>query len=70
MLRAATIVSLTLVLGIVSMAFAQSSNLPAVLQDAEKSLKAQTDKHSVTINNSIPIAKNKTEAAIPKNADI
>ena len=36
----------------------------------KKSLKTQTDKHSLTINNSIPIAKNKTEAAIPKNADL
>lgn len=48
--------------GLFSSTFAQSDNLPSVLQDAEKSLQAQTDKPSVSIN--------KTTVSIPKNADI
>ena len=64
------VVVLILSVGLFSSTFAQSDNLPSVLQDAEKSLKAQTDKPSVSANKTLSIPKNKTTVSIPKNADI
>ena len=60
------VVVLILSVGLFSSTFAQSDNLPSVLQDAEKSLKAQTDKPFVSANKTVSIPKNKPQFQFPK----
>lgn len=58
------LLSLIVCLWTCSLAYAQSNGLPSVLQGAEKSLKAQTDKPATFSN------KTKLSIPIPGNADI
>lgn len=57
-----TMVSLSLLLGMVSSTYAQSDDVGSVLEKAQEALKAQTDKPSTSTN--------KSKLTIPKNADI